>query len=314
VAEGATVDRPTIVIAVLTYQRPGDLEEVIPAVQREIDRAGRNASLLIVDNDPSGSAMPGPGETSPPRVRFVHEPVPGIAAARNRALEETVGADLVVFLDDDERPEPGWLDALVSTWERTGAAAVVGPVISTYAQEPEPWIAAGRFFDRRRLPTGTEITVAATNNLLLDVQQLGGLRFDLDFGITGGSDTLFTRQIHRRGGRLVWCDEARVLDVVPATRLTRRWVLRKALRTGNSWSRVTLALEPSAARRLGSRAVLTAQGLVRIAGGLARLLVGAATRSMGQRARGARTLARGLGMTGGAWGHTVTEYHRPSSP
>jgi cellulose synthase/poly-beta-1,6-N-acetylglucosamine synthase-like glycosyltransferase len=220
----------------------------------------------------------------------------------------------VVFLDDDERPEPGWLEALVSTWERTGAAAVVGPVISTYAQEPEPWIAAGRFFDRRRLRTGTEITVAATNNLLLDVQQLAGLRFDLAFGITGGSDTLFTREIHRRGGRLVWCDEARVLDVVPAGRLTRGWVLRKALRTGNSWSRVTLALEPSTLRRLVRRAVLTAHGLVRIAGGLGRVLVGAVTRSLGQRARGARTVARGLGMAGGAWGHVVAEYRRPPSP
>jgi len=38
------------------------------------------------------------------------------------------------------------------------------------------------------------------------------------------------------------------------------------------------------------------------------------TRSMGQRARGTRTLARGLGMATGAWGHTVAEYRRPSSP
>ena len=31
---------------------------------------------------------------------------------------------------------------------------------------------AGRFFNRRRLPTGTEVDVAATNNLLLDLIQL----------------------------------------------------------------------------------------------------------------------------------------------
>ncbi len=80
-------------------------------------------------------------------------------------------------------------------------------MISEYAAEPDPWIKAGRFFDRRRLPSGTQIEVAATNNLLLDLRQVRafGLRFDEALGLSGGSDTLFTRELHGRGGVLVWC-------------------------------------------------------------------------------------------------------------
>lgn len=303
---------PTVAIAVLTYRRPQDLQDVVPAVLDQIAGSGLDATLLVIDNDPDGAAMAAALEQPADAVRFVHEPAPGIASARNRALDEADGTDLLVFLDDDERPEPGWLAELVSTWQRTRAAAVVGPVISAYPHEPDPWITAGRFFDRRRLATGTEISTAATNNLLLDLRQIDrlGVRFDPALGATGGSDTLFTRQLHQRGGRMVWCDEARVIDVVPPARLTRRWVLQRALRTGNSWSRISLALEDRRARRTWRRLALTAQGSMRVVGGVVRLLAGLLTRSLPHRARGARTLARGLGMASGAWGYTFAEYRR----
>ena len=303
-------------IAVLTYQRPDDLDAVVPAVLDQAERtATHDVSLLVVDNDPAGSAMPRVERFDGRPVRFVHEPVPGIAAARNRALDDAAGADLLVFVDDDERPEPGWLEALLTTWHETEPAAVVGPVVSTYPQAPEPWIAAGRFFERRRLRTGTEVTTAATNNLLLDLRQVRalGVRFDPAFGASGGSDTLFTRQLHQRGGRMVWCDEALVIDVVPHSRLTRRWVLRRAMRTGNSWSRVSLVLEQRRTRRVALRARLTVSGLVRVGGGLARLSLGVVARSIEHRARGVRSLARGLGMTSGAWGYTFAEYQRHRS-
>jgi hypothetical protein len=201
---------------------------------------------------------------------------------------------------------------MVATWQRTGAAAVVGPVVSSFEVEPEEYIVAGGFFIRRRMPTGTDIDVAATNNLLLDLAQLeaAGVRFEERFSASGGSDTFFTRKLHRRGGRMVWCDEAIVVDVVPATRSTRSWVLRRAFRTGNSWSRTSIALEPGPWSRLLRRLQLTWLGLVRVLGGGARLLLGEVTRSIGHRARGTRTLTRGVGMTTGAWGLTYFEYRR----
>lgn len=300
-----------VMVAMLTYCRPDNLAEAIPAVLEQATALHPAALLLVVDNDPAGSAAAEVARWADRGVRYVHEAEPGIVAARNRALTESSGFDLLVFIDDDEHPEPGWLQALLDARDRYGGAAVVGAVVSAYDAEPEPWIIAGRFFDRRRLPTGTVTDVAATNNLLLDlaVVRAGGLRFDARFAHSGGSDTLFTRQLAQHGP-LIWCDEAVVVDRVPVTRLTRSWVLRRAFRSGNSWVRTSVLLAPTATARVSVRCRETARGTVRLAGGAARWAVGAVTGSVGQRARGRRTIARGAGFIAGAVGHVHEEYRR----
>nr|WP_255479909.1 glycosyltransferase [Quadrisphaera sp. RL12-1S] len=324
-AEDHRVDRVKTVVAVLTYRRPDDLAEVLPLLEEQAVSVGHHdVRVLVVDNDPAAGGRTTvadhlararvDGGAPAVEVEHVHEPRPGIAAARNRALAEAAAAgdDLLVFIDDDERPQAGWLRALVALHASTGAGAVVGPVVSSFPGPLDPWIAAGGFFDRRRLPTGTPVEVAATNNLLLDLHQLAraGTTFDERFGITGGSDTLFTRELHARGVRMLWCDEAVVTDVVPLSRATRSWVLRRALRSGNAWSRTTLVLEPVALRRTAARLRLTALGAARAAAGGLRLAAGATTGRPGLRASGLRTAARGTGMVMGAWGLAYAEYRR----
>ncbi|AMM21988.1 glycosyl transferase family 2 [Frondihabitans sp. PAMC 28766] len=306
-------ERPrSLTIAVLTFRRPRDLDEVLPLLVEEaasIETLGVPARVLVVDNDPEASAR----ELASGRdgVDYVHEPTPGIAAARNRALRESAGSDLLAFIDDDERPSRDWLASLVGLLLARSAAAVVGPVVSRYDVEPDAWITAGRFFQRRRLETGTVLDVAATNNLLLDLRVVRrlGLEFDLSLGISGGEDTLFTRQLVGHGGLMLWCAEATVTDVVPAARVTRQWVLQRAFSSGNGWS-VTSVMLADRPRRLSTRLRMTATGAVRVAGGAGRLAVGAVTRSTEQNARGSRTLARGAGMVSGAWGHRFNEYRR----
>jgi len=301
-----------VVVAMLTYRRPDDLRVAVPAFLAQVEVADAEASILVVDNDPDGSAAQLVAGFGSDRVRYVHEPVPGIAAARNRAVDESSEVDLLIFVDDDEHPAPGWLAAMLATYEHHRAACVAGPVVSEFSEDPEPWITAGRFFVRRRLPTGTELTVAATNNLLIDMAQLKrhGVRFDPVFGLSGGSDTLFTRALVRCGAHLVWCDEAIVYDRVPTSRLTREWVLRRARRSGNSASRVALVLAGSVGARAGVRIGYAARGVVRIAGGTARRVVAAVTRSAAQDARGRRSTERGIGMVSGVLGHVVYEYRR----
>lgn len=302
-----------VVVAMLTYRRPLDLAQAIPAILSHTMRLRPPAELLVVDNDPAGSAAKAVREYTDMSVRYVHEPRPGIAAARNRALFESPADALLVFIDDDERPETQWLERLLAAHARFGSAAVVGPVISEFDLEPEEWIRAGRFFDRRRLPTGTKVEVAATNNLLLDLRQVNALAltFDDSFGQSGGSDTLFTRQLARAGAELVWCDEAVVIDRVPVGRLSRRWVLSRAFRFGNSWVRTSLRMSSTPRERIAIRLRGIALGLLRIAGGSARVVAGILVSSLGQRVRGIRTVVRGAGMLTGVAGYTYQEYRRP---
>ena len=312
-----------VVIAVLTYRRPTDLKELLPEL---LDQAGMvltPVDIVVIDNDPDAGAralvtetdwseLSAPVTVRSAPIRYIHEPTPGIASARNRALLESQAADLLIFIDDDERPSSHWLVHLLDTYlAYHHPAAVVGPVLSQYDIELDPWIRAGGFFERRRFTTGTAVTLAATNNLLLDLAQVRrlGLSFDERFGLSGGSDSLFTRQLHQRGGQIIWCDEAIVIDVVPANRLTREWVLHRAFRMGNTWSRINLD-DTENGKRLLVRMNLQTRGAARVCGGLARYLAGSLIGQVPLRARGLRTVARGAGMLAGSVGSIYHEYKR----
>jgi len=305
------------VIAVLTYQRTDGLDDTVRALLTARD-GHPGASVLVVDNNPGADARPivlqiAAGLPSG-LLRYVHEPRPGIAAARNRAIDESSAADVLIFVDDDERPTADWLEHLLRLYRRRRPAAIAGPVVSEFPRRPEPWILDGGFFTRRRLPTGTPLDCAATNNLLIDVAQLRalGIRFDDGFGLTGGSDTLFTRQIVSRGGVILWCDDAIVADRVPPARLTRQWVLQKAFRQGNVTPRIRLALAGGHLGRARARMAGIAGGAARLAAGGAKLLAGAVTSNRGRRARGARLAVRGAGMFLGSCGYAYAEYARRS--
>lgn len=305
-----------VTVAVPTYRRPDDLADLLPLLREQVLQvcstpgSRYRADILVVDNDPEGSAAGIVAGRS--GVRYVAEPTPGIAAVRNRALDESGDARVIAFIDDDERPADGWLAHLLGTWAATGAAAVSGRVLAQYAGDLDPWIEAGRFFVRRALPTGSLVEVAATNNLLLDLDQVrrSGVRFESTLGLGGGEDSLFTRSLVRAGGRIIWCDESVVVDQVPLARMTRAWVLTRAWSHGNSSVLTDLRL----ARRFPIRLVLRIRwgtsGLLRIAGGAARWAWGVTGRSLRHRARGLRAVFRGAGMIAGALGVVYVEYAR----
>lgn len=324
--EAAASDGPELpgghlTVAVPTYRRPQALVRAVRGVLAEIGderlafRRGAT-EVLVVDNEPSGSASPAvealrAEAPSGVEVRHVVESRPGVAAVRNRALDEARG-DLLLFVDDDEEPEPGWLVALLTTFARTAPAAVAGLVVPDYEVEPSPWVRAGAFFERRTWPTGTVRPVAASNNLLLDLGfvRAHGLRFDEAFGATGGEDTLFTRGIVAAGGVIRWCDEARVRDHVPASRLKRDWILRRQRSHAATAVRVSLAL--------AGPGLHVSRRLKALGGGTGRMVVGTARRGVGllggglvHRARGARLVARGRGMAAASFGRGVhQEYGR----
>ncbi len=331
---GPLVPPAGLTVAIPTYRRPGAVARALRAVLAEAgacrgDGAGPGGPIevLVIDNDPDGSAREavagaaggaldaaaGPDAA----VRYVVEPSPGVSAVRNRALDETADRALLVFIDDDEEPEAGWLRGLLSTRRDTGAAAVAGLVVPDYEAEPGPWLRAGGFFDRQSWPTGTRRPVAATNNLLLDLGAVraAGLRFDEAFGATGGEDALFTRSLVAAGGVIVWCDEARVRDRVPAARLERAWVLRRRRSHAATAVRVELALAGPGAHP-GIRVRALAGGCARVLAGLGRMALGGlgagSGRGLVHRARGARLVARGSGMAAAAVGRGAhREYGRP---
>lgn len=320
-------------VAVLTFRRPATLARLIDRLGSLLahgapDRpSGWEIDILVVDNDPRGGAAEqvrlatpdtarstaAPDGTAGVALRYVHEPRPGIAAARARVMTEARGSDVVVFVDDDEDPRTGWLAALLDTWERTGAAAVAGRVVPDYPEVISPWLVAGEFFVRRDLPTGTHVEAAPAGNLLVDVRQAQalGVRFRPELGLRGGEDTLYTRQLHRAGGTLVFCRESVVTDPVPADRATLRWVAARIWGHGSNEADMRVrVVDAGGLQEACIRTRIAAGGVVRVGCGLLRALDGTVRRDTPYQAKGVRTVLRGAGMVAGAFGRPYAEYAR----
>ncbi len=306
----------SVSVAVLTFHRVHRLAHLLPllkaqAADLEATFPGHRATVLVVDNDPGGSA--GAVAAATAGVRYVVEPHPGISAARNRALAETTDHDLLAFIDDDETPRPGWLVSLVRTQHRYGAGAVSGPVVSVLTGDVDDFVVAGGFFDRehrRGLPTGARIRRAATNNLLLDLRRVRGaaLRFDDRFGLTGGEDSVFTGRLEQTGASVVWCAEAVVDDHPSVDRLTREYVLTRTVALAASGLRSEMVLCDSAVDRTVLRARTLVRESVRLVQGAVLVVVGILRHSPRLHARGHRDLARGRGALRALGGHAPVVY------
>ncbi|WP_150308021.1 glycosyltransferase family 2 protein [Planctomonas psychrotolerans] len=308
-------DPVSVVVAVLTFRRPEGIRRILPQLVEQAEALVPPATVLVVDNDPDGSAAEYVEGWGSRGVRYANERTPGIAAARNRALDESAADDLLVFIDDDESPLPGWLASHVDGWRRWRCSAVSGPVVSKFDSTPTEWVRSSGVFEPAVRPTGTVLAGASSNNLLLDLNDLRGrgLRFDERFGLTGGEDTRLIHGLIASGGTVRWCAEAQVVEYVPASRATRSWVVKRRLRTSNTWSRVALDLAGSPLRRGIKRAELTARAAVMVIRGSVRVVLGALRRDVGARARATVEIVNAAGMLLGAYGYISGEYRRPAT-
>jgi glycosyltransferase involved in cell wall biosynthesis len=109
-------------VVICTRDRPVGLRAALASLQRQTDS---NFGVLVVDN---GSSSPESAavveELGLARCEYVVEPRPGLARARNRALD-TVRTDLVAWIDDDEVADPDWVRRLKEGFVHNAKPAAV---------------------------------------------------------------------------------------------------------------------------------------------------------------------------------------------
>ena len=302
-------------ICVATYRRPEGLRELLAGLNRLsfVDLAPPNIDVVVVDNEGRGTATSVCREVERQfrwTLRSYDEPRRGITHARNRGLvEASPDSRFVAFIDDDEVPEPSWLEALLLAQQRYGADVVCGPVVPRLPPDVPAWVERGGFFAPRLQPDGAPLHVAFTNNVLLgaDIPHEMGRMFDHRFALSGGEDTDFFMRAHRAGYRIVWARGAVVCEAIPRDRATATWILRRGYREWGSHSLSERELYPSA--RVGLERVAKATML--ILGGVVSLPV---SLLLG-RHRTVRSLlwvARGLGSFSGLLGRQYLEYDSPA--
>lgn len=306
-----------LTVAIPTFRRPERLEKLLVALPTFISEVANLAEIdvLVIDNDPARSGEATAYASQCPKLSYVCEPTPGISAARNRAMDESGASRLLAFIDDDEFPRSGWLRELVLTWHKFGSSAVAGHVVSVYDGVLDPWILAGGYFQRPTFPTGTQVKVAATNNLLLDLQDIRkrGVRFDETLGLGGGEDSLFTSELVHNGGSIVWCKESVVEDPIPHDRATRAWVTRRAYSHGHGYVTVALKLTRSRHEKAIQRMRWMGTGAGRWGVGIVRNAFGLITGDLRHEVRGHRGIQRGRGMIRAALGRDFSEYERSTN-
>lgn len=236
-----------VAVIVPTLRRPESLERALRSLFAQTGVADRVSEIVVVDNDPAGSAADGVialrGQSPWPLV-YVHAPKPGVATARNAGLAATE-AGLIAFLDDDEAASPGWLAALLNAQEGTGADAVFGPITGR-APDADAWLKPylERFFGRE----GPEITgpidtpYGCGNSLMVRATALpGSAPFDSVSDQAGGEDDALFAALRARGGRFGWAADAGVEEFAPAHRATLGYALARAFAYGQGPSQTAAA-------------------------------------------------------------------------
>ncbi|BFV55989.1 hypothetical protein KCMC57_up10930 [Kitasatospora sp. CMC57] len=123
---GSSAAPPLISVVIGTRNRPELLRGCLDSVLRI---EGPQYEVLVVDNAPAGDeARRLIRERYADRVRYLREPVPGLARAHNLGLAAARG-ELIAFTDDDTLVDRHWLAALATAFADDPAVGCVTGLI-----------------------------------------------------------------------------------------------------------------------------------------------------------------------------------------
>ncbi len=244
---------PSVCACVCTHNGAATLPECLNALAGQtLDP--RRFSVLIVD-DGSTDATPDVArrwQAAHPHLngRSIRQAPSGLSAARNAGIREA-NAPIVAYIDDDAFAAPGWLEGIVDAFEAFPAAAAMGGEVRVRwsTSKPRWWHdeldeVFNRFrpadepmtLDFPRLPYGCNFAVRRDTAI-----RLGGFRTDL--GRQGGAllaaeETDLLLRILEAGHPIAYWPSAMVEHLAMPSRLSRRYVLRRAWNHGRSLGRI----------------------------------------------------------------------------
>lgn len=228
-------------VCICTYRRPEQLGWLLADL---IAQSRRPDEVVVVDNEVEGSGLASVEAAragAPFPIRYEIQPVKNISRTRNRAVA-LAGGDWLALLDDDERAPAHWLQTLLDTAARFGADGVIAPVVSVVPESAPAWIRRGCFYQPPRDTATGELmplNSVGIGNALLSGARLRALEgpFDEAYGLTGGEDSDLLTRLVQGGARLVACQEAAVTEPVVEARLNLRWILLRAVRGNQDYTR-----------------------------------------------------------------------------
>lgn len=230
-----------ISICVITYKRTEQLRRLLQGLnQLQFSKVKQpDIEVVVINNDNSSTSIVEQicGEIEANfqwSLKTSLETKKGITYARNKSIVcASADSKFIAMIDDDEVPEPSWLDELLFAQKKYTADVVAGPIIADFQEQKIPdWIIKGNFLQLPRYETGKKRDVAFTGNVLVRAAILRELNpvFDNRFALTGSEDSYLFMQLHQAGYKIVWADEAIVFESIPQSRISIRWILVRGYR------------------------------------------------------------------------------------
>ncbi|MCW5891456.1 MAG: glycosyltransferase family 2 protein [bacterium] len=241
-----SVPRATVVVC--THDRADVLATAVTHAHAQARALG--AEVLVVDNastDGTPALLADLGRRLGAGLRSVHEPELGLSAARNRGLAEARGA-VVVYLDDDAVPRPGWLAALLAGFDDPDVVAAGGRIVLRFPGAAPAWLdptlhgqlsaydqgpaAHPIRYGQADYPYGANIAFRADA-----ARARGG--FSRLVGPRGRhqlvhDETDLCYRLEHAGGTILYLPDAVVDHVVLPERISPAWMLRRASTGGQS--------------------------------------------------------------------------------
>ncbi|WP_269715457.1 glycosyltransferase family 2 protein [Caulobacter sp. NIBR2454] len=233
-----------ISVVVLSYDRVHLLERTLKALFADTPRA--RFEVVVVDNHPERLAralVEGLAAKASSPVTYLADARRNVSIVRNLGIKAAQGR-YVAFVDDDEAPRAGWIDALTDCLDRTGADACFGPKLPQFesghppAWDPQGWRYTLDFqmeadepihmFGRVRkkgkgLGSGNSAYRVAT---CLDIPE----PFDVSYGDANGEDTQLLFRLALAGRRFVWTPHAVVVEFIETDRTKPDYMITRMKR------------------------------------------------------------------------------------
>ena len=233
-----------------THNRSERLIAALESVIRQ-DLPAADWECVVVSNNSTDDTVARLGDFAARypglNLRLVTEDGPGVSYARNRGIAET-SAPLLVFIDDDERINPGFLRAYADFFDAHPDAVVAGGrIIAEYVTGRPAWLSkytempianpmdfgdAVRPFPAGRVPGGGNMAFRRSAAL-----RYGG--FDPSLGrvgrmLIGGEENDFFERL-MRGGETCWYVPGAVMwHIIPPEKLTESYFRRLCYNVGVS--------------------------------------------------------------------------------
>jgi GT2 family glycosyltransferase len=290
---------PSVIICAFTEARWDELVRAVHAV--EAQQPAPMEVVLVIDHNPSLLAR---ARHAFPRVQLLeNQEARGLSGARNTGVKAAKG-DVLIFMDEDAFPEPGWLARLLEGYADPQVLGVGGAILPEWvgarpAWFPDEflWVVGCTYLGMPEKPSPVRNLIGANMSFRRDAFfDLGGfnrLLGRLGSLPIGGEETEFSIRLrqHKPHGILLYDPRARVQHSVPPARAAWSYFRSRCYQEG--LSKALVAQLVGSKDGLGSERAYTVKVLPR-----------GVLRGLGQALRGdfsgllrAAAITAGLGLT-----------------